>query len=113
MLQITQLTNDTFQEQTLILSDGTTLFLQLYFVPMQQGWFMPTLTYQNFTLDGLRITNNPNMLRQWQNILPFGLACFSQGSREPSLQDDFQSGYSSLFILTAAEVAEYEDILSA
>ena len=74
------------------------------------------LTYTNanitFTLNGLRITNSPNMLNQWKNILPFGLACFSTANREPSLQQDFASGNSVLYVLTQAEVTQYSEFLA-
>ncbi len=112
MLKITKITNDAFQKQTLILPDGTSIQLTIKFVPMQLGWFITELTYGTFTLTGLRISNNPNMLRQWRNSLPFGLACFSNAEREPSQQQDFSSQASILYILTAAEVAQYEEFLS-
>ena len=104
MLLISQVTNDPLQQQTLILPDGSSIFLQLYFRPLQYGWFINTLTYKTFTINGLRITNSPNMLYQFRNKLPFGLACFSSGNREPSQQNDFSSGASQLYILTAAEL---------
>lgn len=78
---------------------------------MQYGWFITELLYPDFTLRGLRITNSPNMLYQWRNLIPFGLACFSAGNREPSLQDDFVSGASKLYILSEEEVAEYTEYL--
>lgn len=111
MLLIKQITSNPLQSQTLVLPDGTSLALTIYFRPMQFGWFINTLTYGSFVLNGLRITNTPNMLNQWQNIIPFGLACFSVGNREPSLQQDFVSGNSKLYILTQAEVREFESFL--
>lgn len=75
---------------------------------MQFGWFFTNITYGSFVLNGLRITNLPNMLFQFQNKIPFGLACFSKANREPSLQDDFVSGNSKLYILTQAECEEYD-----
>lgn len=112
MFLIQQITSDALQKQTLILEDGTSLSLTIYFVPMQYGWFITNLTYQSFVLQGLRITNSPNMLYQFQNQIPFGLACFSQSNREPSQQQDFLSGASQLFILSQAEVIQYRELLS-
>lgn len=109
---IQQITNDPFQTQTLILPDGTSLVLTIYFVPLQLGWFITSLTYQNFIIQGLRITNSPNMLYQFQNQIPFGLACFSTQNREPTQQEDFSSGASVLFILTQAECEQYAELLS-
>ncbi len=113
MYAVNQITNDPFQQQTLVLPDGTSLQLQIYFMPLQYGWFITSLTYGTFTLNGLRITNSPNMLHQFRNQLPFGLACFSTNNREPSQQTDFSSGASQLYILTAAEVAAYTAYLTS
>lgn len=110
MLNI-KVSSNVYQQQNLVLPDGSILSLLIYFRPMQLGWFINELVWQDFTLNGLRITNNPNMLNQWRNLLPFGLACFSQSSREPSLQDDFSIGYSTLSILTQKEVAGYTEFL--
>ena len=112
MFQIQNLTTDARQKQTLILPDGTQIQIQIYFVPLQLGWFITGITYKDFILNGLRITNSPNMLYQFKNQIPFGLACFSTANREPSLQDDFASGASKLFVLTAEEVTFYSRFLS-
>jgi hypothetical protein len=100
-----------YQKQTLTLQDGSALTLTLYFRPLQFGWFINELTYRDFVLKGLRITNSPNMLNQWRNLIPFGLACFSTANREPSLVQDFSTKASKLYILTEAEVAEYAEYL--
>lgn len=112
MYQVQNLTDDSRQKQTLVLPDGTQIQLSIYFVPLQLGWFITSLVYQNFTLNGLRITNSPNMLHQFRNKIPFGLACFTVGDREPTQQLDFSSEASKLFVLTAAEVEFYTEFLS-
>jgi len=113
MNQITQISDNALQKQTIILDDGTTFTFTLYFVPLQQGWFITELTYGTFTLRGLRVTNSVNMLNQWRNIIPFGLACLSTANREPGLQQDFSSGASKLYILNQVDIAEYARILEA
>ncbi len=107
MRQILGLTTNPLQSQTLVLDDGTAFTLTIYFRPMQQGWFINNLTYGSFVLKGVRITNSPNILYQWQNKLPFGLGCFSVDNREPSLQEDLSSGATSLNILDQADVLEF------
>lgn len=115
MILINQVTADSLQQQTLILPDGTSFSLTINFVPMQLGWFITNLSYpaNNFILQGVRIVNSPNMLNQFQNQIPFGLACFTNQNREPSQQQDFSSGASQLFILTADEVTQYQELLNA
>lgn len=107
MLKITSLTNDPYQKQTLFLPNGEPVVLYLYFRPMQYGWFIQRLEYGDFVLNGVRITNSPNILFQFMNKLPFGLACYSKDNREPTQQDDFTSGASVLYILTEEECQGY------
>lgn len=128
MLTVQNLTIDPYQIQTLVLPDGTSLDLTLYFRPMQYGWFITSLIYKPvtssygapsnyagpFTIQGLRVCVSPNLLYQFQNQIPFGLACYANAgiNREPTQQQDFTSGAFSLFILTQAEVKEYAAILA-
>jgi len=107
MLQVTSITNDPYQKQTLFLPNGEAVTFLLYFRPMQFGWFIPELTYNDFVLKGVRVTNSPNILFQFMNQIPFGLACYSKENREPTLQDDFSSGASTLYILTEEECQAY------
>ncbi len=111
MLLIQQVTSNPLQAQNLTLPNGSSLSLVLYFRPIQQGWFINNLTYGSFIINGMRITNSPNMLNQYRNQIPFGLACFSAFNREPSQQQDFSSGASKLYILTQAEVTAYAEFL--
>lgn len=104
---ISKITSNPLQTQSLVLDDGSAFALTMYFRSMQYGWFLNNLTYNDFVLNGLRICNSPNMLYQWQNVLPFGLACYSSQNREPSQQDDFLSGASKLYVLTQAECVQY------
>lgn len=112
MFQIQNIPDNARQRQALVLPDGSPIELSMRFVEMQYGWFITTLTYRTFVLNGLRITNSPNMLHQFRNQIPFGLACFSTNDREPSLLKDFSSGASKLYVLTEAEVEQYAEILS-
>ena len=113
MYQIQNITDDPKQKQTLVLPDGTQIQISYYYVPNQQSWFIRTLTYDTFILQGIRICNSPNLLYQFRNQIPFGLACFSTlAKREPMLQEDFSTGESKLYILTAEEVNQYTDYLS-
>lgn len=111
MYLIQNITDAPLQSQNITLPDSTVVTIQLYFIPLQTGWFITSLSYKTFLLNGLRITNNPNMLLQFQNQIPFGLACYSTANREPSLQEDFSSGASRLYILDETECAEYSRFL--
>jgi hypothetical protein len=111
MYLIPQITSNALQQQTLVLPSGDTFFLKMYFRPMQYGWFISELTWSTFAIRELRITNSMNMLHQFKNKIPFGLACISQANREPSQQTDFSSGVSKLYVLDADEVSYWASVL--
>jgi hypothetical protein len=112
MLQIQGLTDYASQSQSITLFDGTIINFTLSYIPQQYGWFFSSLNYGSLNINGLRICNNPNMLRQWENLIEFGIACYTSGNREPTQQGDFLSGASALYILTSAEVQAYSEFLS-
>lgn len=112
MQQITQLTDDAKQKATVILDDGSSITINIEYKPLQLGWFITELSYKTFDLQGFRIVTSPNLLRQFKNLIPFGLACFVQQNDEATQQQDFLSGRATLFVLSAQEVVDYEAILS-
>jgi hypothetical protein len=112
MLKINQVTANAKQNHTLVLPDGTNLQIRIYFAQQQKSWFIEQLVYGDFEVRGMRLSNSYNLLYQYKNKIPFGLACLSKEQREPSLQEDFSSGNSILYILTAAEVSQYTEFLS-
>lgn len=107
MFLIQNITSDALQTQSLTLPDSSVVQLQMYFIPMQYAWVITNLTYGSFVLTGFRIFNSPNMLLQYQNQIPFGIACYSVANREPALQEDFSSGASQLYLLDQTDMAEY------
>lgn len=112
MYELKQITNDYKQIHNFTLPDGSSLECTIRWSEMQIGWFFDSIAYPNFLLKGMRICNSPNLLNQWRNLIPFGIACISKNNREPSLQNDFASKASVLYVLTEEEVAEYAAYLS-
>lgn len=117
MYIVQQITSNPSQTQTLILPDGSQANITISYYPQQYAWFITSLTWASvngalsFSLSGLQITTSPNMLNQWRNSLTFGLGCTCVGNREPTQLQDFSSGNAQLWILSAAEVAQYARIL--
>ncbi len=110
--QIQTVTSDALQVQNFTLVDGSTVQITFYFRPRQNGWFIQNMTYGAFQVNEIRITNSPNMLRQFKNQIPFGLACITTQLREPTFQVDFATGAAALYFLDASEVQAYEDYLA-
>lgn len=111
MFVINNITSDAKQIQSVILFNGKNLSLYMEYKPQQLGWFMSLSYLGTFILNNIRITTSPNMLHQFKNLIPFGLACFVEGNQEPLLQDDFITQRAQLFILDTSEIQEFEDIL--
>lgn len=109
---ISQITTDAIQNFSSALDDGSSFNITIQFIPQQLGWFITNLTYGTFILNGFRIVTSPNMLRQFKNQIPFGLACSVVGNREPTFQQDFASGNATLYILNSTDVQSFEDFLS-
>ena len=109
MFLVTGISQYSYQKQRLILPNGDPILLTIQFKPLQFGWFITDLEYAptSFVLEGARIVVSPNMLYQYKNKIPFGLACFTTNNQEPTQQQDFVSGFAKLYILSEAEVAEF------
>lgn len=111
MFQIQRLSDYAKQAQTVFLPDGTSFYIELTFKPLQTAWFFD-LTYGDRAIRGQRLVTSPNCLRHYHNLLPFGIACFSNSDRDPLFQKDFISGDIELYVLTQAEVAAFEEWLA-
>lgn len=110
-MYIIDVSNDAYQTQTLVLDDGTEVELALYFIPLQRMWVFESITHEDTVINSTTISNNLNILHQYKNQIPFGIACKSDDDREPMFIDDFQEGKSRLYLLTSEEVQQYAEIL--
>jgi hypothetical protein len=107
---IDNLTDAADQQTDLLMPDGSTGTLELIYLGTAQRWIF-NFTHPSFpggALNGQNLCQHPNILRQWKNILPFGLACFSADGNDPVSVEDFASGNTSLFLLDAADVDAVE-----
>ena len=108
MQEITELNNDSRQKITLVTDTGIEIPFLLEFKPNQEGWFFD-LEYNDTVLNGVRLCTFPNVLRQFKNIFPFGIACLTTDGGEPYYIDDFSSGRASIFLLNEEEVEFIEE----
>lgn len=104
---IANLTNFGDQSTILQLPDGTTATLELIYQGATERWIF-NLTYGSFSANGVGLCTYPNVLRQWKEILPFGLACVTNNQTDPFDINDFSSGRVQLYLLTEEDVAEIE-----
>lgn len=105
--QITNLTNFADQTSTLQLPDGTTANMQLIYQGATERWIM-NLSYGDQIFNGIGVCCYPNILRQWKNVLPFGLMFATADQTDPFDINDFSTGRVSVFLLTPEDIATIE-----
>lgn len=110
MQQITSITNHPKQRMILNIENNDKVDFMLYYLPRQQSWFY-NFTYNNLTYNGARVTLTPNTLRQFKNIIPFGIAFLSNDNVEPFSIDDFSSGRVGMYILNKEDVKLVESVI--
>ena len=103
MKQIDGLTSQPKQQFTIPLTDGSRVSAFMEYRNQQTGWFLD-LTWQDWTLNGLRVFASPNMLRQWQDVIPFGLAVLTTGNEEPLNSTDFADGTATMILLEGIDI---------
>ena len=100
------------QSISFAVGDGaSTATITLRYVSNLSAWYMD-LKYGEFELNNRRLYSNPNILRQWHKIFPFGLGCFCVDGQDPYFLEDFKNERAYLYVLSATEVENYEDVLS-
>jgi hypothetical protein len=111
MLLLSNFSSDARQSQTVVLQDGTSFSMTLYYNVNSLGFFIQSLTYGSFTLNSFRVTNSPNMLNAFSNQIPFGLCVTTVDGREPTQILDFSSGNATMYVLSQTECVLCESLL--
>lgn len=111
---INGITDQPTQVLEFTLADGSQVTLTLYFRPQQNGWFYDitwpgsTTIITPFTTQNRRLVAAPNLLRQFQNLIPFGLACFTVDNSDPATQECLVDGSVTIVLLNQDDVADVE-----
>lgn len=113
MYVVDSITANAKQKQNISIADGTSITIQLEYKPQQLGWFISKLEHQGFELSNIRICTSPNLLHQFKNKIPFGIAVVSKNNFEPTQQEDFSLKNSVMYILTEAEADSYLSVLQS
>lgn len=101
--QITNLTNFADQNTILQLIDGSTATMELIYQGAAERW-VTNITYGSQVFNGINVCCYPNILRQWRNVLPFGLTFATADQTDPFDINDFSSGRVAVFLLDQADV---------
>jgi len=105
MTTITGLTDQPKQQSTVVLPDGSQVSLYLEYRSQSAGWVLD-VAWQTFGVNGLRLTASPNVMRKWQNIVPFGLAVLTAGNAEPVTLAALADGTTTLLLLDPTDIAQ-------
>ena len=107
MTTLTGITSQPIQSSFVTLEDGALVSIYMSYRPQQKGWFAD-ISWSDWSVNGMRLCAAPNILRQWQNRIPFGLALLTSNNAEPLNQDAFASGFARLILLDSADVASVD-----
>ena len=110
MVQINNLSDAADQVTNLAMPDGSNGVLELIYRGATQRWTF-NFTHSQFpngALIGQMLCVHPNILRNFKNVINFGMACVSADGQDPVSIEDFVDGRISLYILSAADVLTVE-----
>lgn len=106
MRQITTL-NDSFKQQFRFTIDGyDSAEVYLEFKPQQYAWFMNLTWGEAFLLYQTRVVVSPNLLRQFKNIIPFGILIVGPDAIDPYSNDAWLNGWQFLVL----DQSDFEDV---
>ena len=107
MLYIGNITNDAHQTLTLIGIPGLQITMTLDYNPRTTQWILG-VDDGTTQIQGLAVVCAPNMLRQWKNIIGYGITCLRTDGLDPYQLNDFSDQVANIFLLDAADVAQVE-----
>ncbi len=112
MTLINNITAQPSQQMNLILPDNTIIKdFYLTYMDNNQGWFFG-LTYGNFVINNMRLVVNPNILREFNRVIPFSLGCDTVDGYENLFINDFSNVRASLYLLDQDDIADVESRLN-
>lgn len=88
---INNLTTQAVQTTIALLSDGSSVTLTFRYRPAIQRWTVD-VERDTFIAKGIGLATNPNLLRLWRKVIPFGLAVATADGTDPFMADDLESG---------------------
>lgn len=110
MVLIDNLNDSSDQVTALQMSDGSVGTLELIFQGTINRWVFNFThpSFPNGAYNGQMLCVHPNILRQFKNLLPFGLSCVSTNGNDPVSISDFANGNVTLYLLDATDVQAVE-----
>lgn len=108
MTIVNGITSQPKQQLSLVLADGSTVTALIEYRPQQIGWF-GNFTWGDWVSNGIRLTSSPNLLRQYRQVIPFGLAIIMANNVDPLNVTDFADGSAVVYLLNEDDVLLVEE----
>jgi hypothetical protein len=105
MLQIKSITSDPRQSHILTIEGQADCTMTLEWRDTQSSWFA-SFSWGSWSCKNMRVCMCPNILTQFSNVLPFGIAILSENGQDPMTIDAFSKLTTGFYILSASEVAD-------
>lgn len=100
------------QDFSTTIENGDSVKFTLHYSTTTQA-FKLDVEWNDFILKGFRVFSSPNILIQYQNVIPFGLAVVTEGTGDPFLINDFSTGRAVFYVLSPSEVQEVCDFYTS
>lgn len=102
-----ELLNDQPKQKFKVVIDGyDQAEITIEFRSQQYGWFL-SMVWGTFILNNERVATSPNLLRQFQNIIPFGIQISGVDAVDPIKIDSWLTD-NEMYILEASDIPEIE-----
>lgn len=112
MQVISTIDSNPYQKFSYILDDGSRATIILRFFPTQNRWVMDISDENGFEANGIFVCCGPNILDKWHNVIKYGINIATEDGIDPSMQDDFATGYAMFSMLDEKETKEATDYLN-
>lgn len=107
MKRITNVTNNPKQHIILQNENGEDIDFYLEYKPRVEGWFY-SFKYNELEAKNLQVCIHPNILRQFQRNIDFGVGFMSTNNAEPFSVDAFSTGKCEMFLLNKDDILNIE-----
>lgn len=107
MRLLDKLNSNPRQTFSVLAEDGSTVTFSFVYLPSQQCWTVDVLR-NDFAVKGIQLQVNPNILRNYRNVIPFGLSVTSEDGYDPYYLDDFDTQRIQVYLMSAADVEDFE-----
>ena len=104
---IKSITDNANQIFSVSISGYSNAQITLNYKSNQNAWFM-SIVWGSFEINNMLISVGYNILRQFKNQIPFGIAINSTTGTDPLFVDSWLLGYNNFYVLDSTDVAFME-----